>query len=382
MVMFALDYAKVIATLPKQIKESKEISATFRNRIERGLEGDVFGLESGGRSYKKLKSQQGRLGRAIRGFNKAAGFFTVAGDIAGVLGYKALYNRAKANGMSDAEALVLFNKYNETQQTRRSTEKVLLQQNTDFSGKFFTMFGSTLFLQMNKAFQSSNNIIKAIANGQSPKIKDFRALALNVSVANVLFTAASYSGALIKGDSEDKDRAWRAIRDAALGLNLLYQIPLAGAAMEYTIGKLSGDRKPSSEGVNPFTSVARKVEKALKDTSDGEVIKAVKPIIELAIGAQFDSPIGLFNIMTGSSDDDDFYDAVGITPSYRPGYGDRSGGGKFPKRKDMTKTDMKKFMPELYEEIYGGQTDPAADVKAEVRKMKRDLKEEVLGDLE
>jgi len=32
----------------------------------------------------------------------------------------------------------------------------------------------------------------------------------------------------------------------------------------------------------------------------------------------------------------------------------------------MTKTDMKKFMPELYEEIYGGQTDPAADVKAEV----------------
>jgi len=28
MVMFALDYAKVLATLPKQIKESKEISAT------------------------------------------------------------------------------------------------------------------------------------------------------------------------------------------------------------------------------------------------------------------------------------------------------------------------------------------------------------------
>ena len=382
MVMFALDYAKVLATLPKQIKESKEISATFRNRIERGLEGDVFGLESGGRTYKRLKAQQGKRGRLKRGFDKAAGFFTVAGDIAGVLGYKALYNRAKANGMSDAEALALFNKYNETQQTRRSTEKVVLQQDTNFASKFFTMFGSTLFLQMNKAFQSSNNMIKAIGKGQAPKMKDLRSFALNVSVANVLFTAASYSGALIKGDSEDKDRAWRAIRDAALGLNLLYQIPLAGAAMEYTIGKLSGDRKPTSEGVNPFTSVARKVEKAFKDTSDGEVIKAVKPILELIIGAQFDSPIGLFNIMTGSSDDDDFYDAVGITPSYRPGYGDRSGGGKFPKRKDMTKTDMKKFMPELYEEIYGGQTDPAADVKAEVRKMKRDLKEEVLGDLE
>jgi len=111
--------------------------------------------------------------------------------------------------MSDAEALALFNKYNETQQTRRSTEKVVLQQDTNFASKFFTMFGSTLFLQMNKAFQSSNNMIKAIGKGQAPKMKDLRSFALNVSVANVLFTAASYSGALIKGDSEDKDRAWR-----------------------------------------------------------------------------------------------------------------------------------------------------------------------------
>ena len=369
---FVADYAYVLATLPKQVREAKEISATFKNRIARGLEGDVFGLESGGRTYKKLKAQQGRKGAIKRGFDRAAGFFTVAGDIAGVLGYKALYNRAIANGMSETEALALFNKYNETQQTRRSTEKVALQQDTNFASKFFTMFGSTLFLQMNKAFQSSNNIVKSMADGKRPALKDFRALALNVSVANVLFTMASYSGALLKGDKEDKDRAWRAVRDAALGLNLLYQIPLAGAGMEYAINKMRGERRPTSEGVNPFVSVGRKIEKAFKDTSDGEIVKAVKPIFEIIIGAQFDSPIGLFNIMGGSTDDADFYDALGITPSYRPGYGDNKKSNSSKKKKPMTRTRMKEELPDLYNDLYG-----PGSVDAEIKQMKRELKKEL-----
>ena len=372
MLAFIADYAYVIATLPKQIREAKEVSATFKNRIARGLEGDVFGLESGGRAYKKLKAQQGLKGRGKRAFDRAAGFFTVAGDIAGVLGYKALYNRAIANGMSKTEALALFNKYNETQQTRRSTEKVALQQDTHFASKFFTMFGSTLFLQMNKAFQSANNIVKTMADGKRPSLKDFRALALNVSVANVLFTMASYSGALLKGDDEDKDRAWRAVRDAAMGLNLLYQIPLAGAAMEYFINEFKGERRPVGEGVNPFLSVGRKIQRSIKDTQDGEIIKAFTPLFELFIGAQFDAPIGLFNIMGGSTDDADYYDALGITPSYRPGYGDNKKSSKKKRRSSMSRTQMKEDLPDLYNDLYG-----PGSIDAEIKQMQKEIQEEL-----
>jgi hypothetical protein len=355
MVMFALDYAKVLSNLPKNIKESKEISATFKNRMKMGMEGDVFGLESGGRTYKKIGSQQGRRGAAVRGFKKAAGIFTVMGDILGVLGYKAVYNRNIANGMSKAEALSAFNNYNATQQTMRSTEKVALQQDNSFASKYFTMFGSTLFLQMNKTFQSANNIVKNFkpTKGEFGSLKDYRALALNVSVANALFTAAAYSGALLKGDDEDKDRAWQAIKDAALGLNILYQIPLAGTAIEEAVSKARGKRAFTSEGVNPFTSVSRKVQKSYKLLKDDEVIKAVKPIIELSIGAQFDSPIGIYNLIGGSGEDEDFYDALGITPSYRPGYGKRKSKKESSKSQSkLKKSEVKEFFPDLYKELY------------------------------
>lgn len=331
--MFAYDYAKVIATLPKQIKEANEVSATFRNRLRKGLQGDVFGLESGSRTFKRGKAQQGKRGALRRGTEKAAGFFTVAGDILGVLGYKAVYNRAIANGMSKAEALEIFNKYNETQQTRLSTQKIGLQMNPSFTARFFTMFGSTVYLQINKVAQSANNIVKDfdVTKGKVGKLKDYRALALNISVANALFTLASYSGALLAGDDEDKEKAWRAIQDAALGLNLIYQIPLAGAAIEESINTLRGDRKPTGEGVNPFVSVKRKILKGYKEAKDGDVIKALKPVVEIILGAQLNAPVGLFNIFSGQGEEEDFYDAIGITPSYRPGYGKRKSSSQSSK---------------------------------------------------
>ena len=52
------------------------------------------------------------------------------------------------------------------------------------------MFGSTLFLQMNKVMQSTTNITRDMANKKRPRSKDTRDLALNLAVANVLFAAA------------------------------------------------------------------------------------------------------------------------------------------------------------------------------------------------
>ena len=37
----------------KEFKKAKDISATFRDRVAKGIEGDVFGLESGSSTYKK-----------------------------------------------------------------------------------------------------------------------------------------------------------------------------------------------------------------------------------------------------------------------------------------------------------------------------------------
>ena len=355
-VMFAYDYAKVIATLPSQIKKASEMSATFKNRIRLGVQGDVFGLESGGRAsrtFTSLMSDRSLKGKMARAAKQVAAFPTVAGDILGVLGYMANYNRNIENGMSKAEALRLFNKYNVTQQTRRSTEKIGLQQDTSMAARFFTMFGSTLYLQMNKVMQSSNNIINSFnpRKGEFGNAKDYRALYLNYAVANVLFTAASYAGVFLNGDDEDKARAWRALRDAATGANLIYQVPIIGAGIEFAVGQLSGDRKPISEGVNPVTAVARKMIKAAKETSDGNVAKATKPILEILIGAQLDAPIALAKIFTGQGDTEDFYDAVGISPSYRPGYGNKKKSK--PKRREMTQKEMKEMLPDLYKEIYG-----------------------------
>lgn len=44
---FMVDFAKVIKNLPSEIKKAQEISATFRSRLEQGLAGDVYGLETG-----------------------------------------------------------------------------------------------------------------------------------------------------------------------------------------------------------------------------------------------------------------------------------------------------------------------------------------------
>ena len=107
---FMYDYAKVLAMVRSEIKEAREVSATFDNRIKQGLEGDIYGLESGTRTFKKGTAQQGKTGRFRRGFRKATGLATVTGDILGVLGYKAVYNQAIRNGMSKAEFALKIDK--------------------------------------------------------------------------------------------------------------------------------------------------------------------------------------------------------------------------------------------------------------------------------
>ena len=314
---FIIEYAATIATLPSQYKKFENISATFKKRMEDGLGGDILGLESGAKEFKPLSKKSTKGAKFLRGYQKAGAFGTVAGDALGVMGYMVNYNRNIANGMNKEEALNKLNDYNATQQSRRGTEKSGIQLNQNTSSRVFTMFASTLFLQINKVRSSTVNITRSIMDGKTPKAKDVRALALNFAIANALFAFTSNIAKFIAGDDEDKEAGLQSVKDAAMGLNLLYQIPIIGAATEKAMNAARGSRMPVSDILNPFDKLFRDIQKAQKEE---KVFIALKPIVELALGAKIDPVIGLYNMFSGDFDDG-MYDLLGISKSYKPGYG-------------------------------------------------------------
>ena len=317
---FIIEYAATIATLPSQYKKFKNISATFKKRMEDGLGGDILGLESGAKEFKPLSKKSTKGAKFLRGYQKAGAFGTVAGDALGVMGYMVNYNRNIANGMNKEEALNKLNDYNATQQDRIGTGKSGIQLSPNTSSRVFTMFASTLFLQINKVRSSTVNITRSIMDGKTPKAKDVRALALNFAIANALFAFTSNIAKFIAGDDEDKEAGLQSVKDAAMGLNLLYQIPIIGAATEKAMNAARGSRMPVSDILNPFDKLFRDIQKAQKEE---KVFIALKPIVELALGAKIDPVIGLYNMFSGDFDDG-MYDLLGISKSYKPGYGRNS----------------------------------------------------------
>ena len=387
-----IDGARVALSLGKDlvgkkgaIREAMEISPTFRKRIEQGLEGDVYGLESGSQTFKKTALTGGKLKRAQAGFKTAAASPTIIGDVLGVMGYMINYKRNIANGMSKADAVKAFNDYNATQQSRRGTDKIPLQMNNNIFNRAFTMFGSTLFLQMNKTMQSSTNITRDLANKKRPRSKDTRDLALNLAVANVLFVGASNIAKFIKGDDEDREAAIKKMTEAMMGLNLIYQIPFLGSTVEgldvagRVISAAKGEeykqkgRIFNDDIVNPVASVLQKYRKLTKE-DENKVLAVTRALAEITIGAQLDPFIGLYNYFAGEEEDLDpaMYDVLGISPSYRP----KKEGGK---TKSMSKSDMKKLMPDVYNDLYGpgGSLAPLEQLKKDERKRKRDLQKEI-----
>jgi len=361
-IMFMMDTATLIANLGVEVftkdgpmSEAREMSATFDDRVQQGLEGDVYGLESGSKPFRKVRSAQTAVGRARRGIRKAAGAPTAIGDIGGVMGYLVNYRRNIKNGMSKAQAVEAFNNYNATQQSRRGSERIPLQNSNSGLVRTFTMFGSVLFLQMNKVMQATKNITESASEGKMPRAKDTRELVLNFAAANVMFTTMSNIMLLTRGDDDDREKAMIRIAEAMMGLNLVYQIPVLGTEVEkMEIGSrlIQGEdfkpdygRKFAKDGVNPLSSIVLQVKKALKpDEKTGkiEVAKVIEPVIELIMGTQVDPAVGLYNILGGGSEEgieNDVYDLIGVSSSYRPS-GDADVGGK--KKSDSKKSSSKK----------------------------------------
>ena len=418
-VMFMVDTATLIAELGIEIftkdgplAQAREMSATFDERIAQGLEGDVYGLESGQNPRGKIKKSKTKAGRAARGVRAAAGATTAIGDIGGVLGYLVNYRRNIKNGMSQEQAVEAFNNYNATQQTRRGTERTPLQNIRHPLIRPFIMFGSTILLQINKVMQATKNIMDSYGNvadeianadfstkekakesikkifGERGRAKDYRSLAMNYAIANVLFTTMANVMLLTKGDEEDKEKAYARIAEAMMGLNLVYQIPLLGPhvkQMEIGARLIQGeDFKPSygaqfkSDIVNPLDMVVYEIKKAnKKDTETGEsrLDRKIKPIIEMILGTRVDPAIGLYNLLGGGSEEgieNDVYDLIGVSSSYRPKNKTEQRGGA----DEMNKSDFKKLYPDLYEEVYGDIDEVNREAREEVREAIREATEE------
>lgn len=369
LLMFMVDSAKVIATMPKQIRNAYDMSANVRDRLEKGIEGDVYGLESGSTVFTPISKSNKLWARAARALKTIGAAPTVLGDILGVMGYMVNYNRNIANGMSKEDALEAFNNYNATAQSRRGTEKSSIQQNSSELARAFTMFGSTTFLQINKVLQSQKNMFQALAAGKMPESKDIRAFVINLGVANALFVGVSNLAKFMKGDDDDRDEALKRMKEALIGLNLIESIPLVGAAVEEAKAYIEGEKSMrKSDVVNPYSQVFRKMKQGV---DEGTVWGATRPLIEITIGAQLDPAIGLYNSFTEGFDEEAMYDVLGISKSYRP---TQEKEGKQKSDKPMSKEDLKRYYPEMYEQMYGpgGSMSDVEELKKQQRKLKRD----------
>ena len=369
-IMFMLDMAYIVATLPKQIKKAYDMSANVKERLDQGLEGDVYGLESGTGVFRPISKSSSAWAKARRAFQTGAAAPTVLGDIIGVLGYMAVYNRMIKQGFTHAEALEAFNSYNSTQQSRRATEKSPIQMSNNEFQRLFTMFGSTVFLQMNKIAQTSTNIMRSAKKGKMPKAKDVRGLMLNIAISNVLFVGAANIAKFIYGDDEDEEEALKAMRNAMLGLNVIYAIPIFGSALESMVAYAEGEPDRADDTINVFQNLFRKYKKAEEGLDDGNVWAAVQPLVEIVIGAQLDPFIGIYNYFGGDEDmqEDAAYDMLGITPSYRPSNDEKPVS-------TMGKEDMKRYFPDLYDETYGPNS-PGYDIQQEINEMEKEIEKE------
>ena len=64
LLMFMIDGAYMAATLPYQIQKAYQMSPMFKERVKKGLEGDVFGLETGSVTFKPIGKSHSAWGKS------------------------------------------------------------------------------------------------------------------------------------------------------------------------------------------------------------------------------------------------------------------------------------------------------------------------------
>jgi hypothetical protein len=375
LIMFIKDLTTTIATLPKQVKKAREISASFNERYVEGMKGNVISTTSGRGGLRSLKQRSGIFSKLYRRFKSLASLPTTFGDTLSVMGYMAVYNRNIKNGMDPEQAAIEFNNYNKTLQSRNAVDRTALQNNKEPLLKAFTMFGSSAFLQMNKVMQSSSAIVSKTAEytktrdaSKLPSVKEYRAFMLNLGIANALFAWASYAFKILLGDDEDREKAYDEMMKALFGLNLLYQLPLLGDAIELVNAAIDGDELSlKGTGLNPYTTIAVK---AIKGIKNDDYTQAAKPILELVSGMSFDPFIGLYEYFEGSEPtEESLYKVFGISKTYQPATSNLT-QEDIDAMEAEDKKQMKEFDPSMYESVYGEEEREKKRIKAEEKALK------------
>jgi hypothetical protein len=312
---FGADLAVVILKFRKYLKLMREKSASFDDRITQGLSGDMLGLESGN-PYSVITPSRGA------GFwtklARAAAFPTIIGDIIGVLGYAINYRRNLINGMSEEQALEEFNDYNTTQQTRRGTERSLIQQQSSWYVRMVTAFASVPFLQFNKVLQAGYGIGADLRQGKVPKKTDIRSLVINGFVANALFSLAGNMFKLALGDDEDRREVWSRLLEAG-SLSILYRLPMYGAFIEQFVALSKGDRHKAARidsAINPYLRITSDIDRSY---SKEGLYGAVKTAVDFSLGFKTDPAIGLYEMFGEDTDpEESFYKIIGLSEHYQP----------------------------------------------------------------
>ena len=269
--VFALRLLGILARWQKSIKRAKLISANFKLRWENA---DLYDLEAPAGTIKKIlrppKSMWHNPIGALMDWRENAlmiqNILTKIGDAAGVLGYLALYDQLKANGKSDAEALKAFEKYDTSQQTRRTQDLTKLQLQRNIISRTSVAFGSMGFLQLNNAIPSLRNIISSMRRGKIPTSEDTRSLVLNMFIGNFLFQLAANTYLVATGDEDDDEKtAFSRIFWGTTFGTLTMGIPLLGAALETLLrATVEGvaPKKAAKEQINPFMEFGKRIFRA------------------------------------------------------------------------------------------------------------------------
>jgi len=307
---FVGDIVQLVAMFRTNFSKARGMSSTFNDRVLDALQGNISALEDG------IADQTVR-----GGFNKwwqvAKASPTTAGDILGVMGYMAVYNRNIKNGMSEAEALELFNDYNKTQQTRRGTELNSLQVSAKQKPmlRLLTAFSSTLFLQTNEIIKGVVNINRDLGAGKMPKKSDVRSVYLNMGVANVAFIAAANIFRIIQGDDDDREDVLYEMGKSMVMVNQLSKIPLYGAAGQDLLNTLEGNRWKSTGPVAPATDLLRD---GMKAYSNKDIIEAAIVATEIGTKTNLDMVRGARIAAEGGDAWEATYKLFGVGTSYQP----------------------------------------------------------------
>ena len=363
--MYMVDTAEVIATFPFQLAKAYKMSAVLRDRFRKAFKGDVRGLESGSRVAKEQRRTRASIWKKLLRFG--LGSTTTIGDIMGVMGYMATYNRDIRNGMDPEVALAKFEEFNETQQSRMNLDKNPIQMKSNYLVRGFTMFGSTLFLAINKVMQGTTNIQrgmrKFLKTGKAkdlPSQEEFRAVFLALGVANVFFTAMANAFKYISGDDDDQEEVMQRLKDAMIGLNLIYQIPYVGSTVEEAVNESRGIYRPGDSVVNPLTSIFRKwtrlqkkAEQSGKDSDYKAAENALRIAFEMYSGTQLDFFEGIYDSFDGDFSEEDMYRVLGVSSSYRPKNSGSSNTESKPKKKTKEKSKSDSFDNDGFDEGFG-----------------------------